>query len=77
MHDMMFGYDRLMRILEVTVLVYTPWALFIILRNHRTRKAVHKSESPDLLVRKKQSMVLGCFRYRVYIIRCICVRWMV
>lgn len=54
MHDMMFGYDRLMRILEVAVLVYTPWALFIILRNHRTRKAVHKSESPDLLVRKNK-----------------------
>lgn len=29
-------------------------ALFIILRNHRTRKVVHKSESPDLLVRKNK-----------------------
>lgn len=33
MHDMMFGYDRLMRILEVAVLVYAPWALFVLIRN--------------------------------------------
>ena len=32
-HDMMFGYDQLMRILEVAVLIYTPWALYVIVRN--------------------------------------------
>lgn len=38
MHDMMFGYDRLMRVLEVAVLVYTPWALFVIIGNMMKRR---------------------------------------
>lgn len=49
MHDMIFGYDRLMRILEVAILVYTPWALFIIVRNPRIRKDINKSESRSLV----------------------------
>ena len=52
LHDRMFGYDRLMRILEVAVLVYAPWALFVIIRNHRTRSVGLKSGSLKQVVRK-------------------------
>lgn len=46
MHDMMFGYDRLMRVLEVSVLVYTPWSIFVIIMNLQIHDN-NKSESQD------------------------------
>ena len=46
-YDMRFGYDRLMRILEVAVFVYAPWAVCVIIGNFRRRKVTRKLESED------------------------------
>lgn len=52
--DMRWGYDRLMEILEVAVLVYAPWALFVIIRNFKVSKASQKSESPNKPMRENK-----------------------
>lgn len=46
-YDMRYGYDRLMRVLEVAVLVYTPWALSVMIGNMNRGKVVYKSESDN------------------------------
>ena len=52
--DIRWGYDRLMEILEVAVLVYAPWALFVIIRNFKLSKASQKSESPNKPMRENK-----------------------
>lgn len=54
-YDMRFGYDRLMRILEVAILVYAPWAICVIIGNFRRRKMGYKPESVNLKVRCNKS----------------------
>ena len=64
MHDMMFGYDRLMRVLEVSVLVYTPWSLFVILKNLR-RSMVTRKLGP-------QGQERSCNKVWHWVVSCLC-----
>lgn len=58
MHDMMFGYDRLMMVLEVAVLVYTPWALFVIIGN--MMKCRLDSQNHDAKYNKVWHWMVSC-----------------
>lgn len=64
MHDMMFGYDRLMRVLEVSVLVYTPWSLFVILKNLK-RSMVTRKLGP-------QGQERSCNKVWHWVVSCLC-----
>ena len=65
--DMRWGYDRLMEILEVAVLVYAPWALFVIIRNFRMSKASHKSESVNKPMRENKvwHWIVSCLCFTI------------